>query len=149
MPDRTMRPRSRRMRAGALAAAAAAIALLPPSAGAAPAPSLATPSIEPVVVLPPSTLPGLSKPDLVVSQGDQYRFTVKNVGFALAPTSVATVTTAGSYSVPPLLPGQSATFPIAACDLDSWGDMTIRVDAARQITELSETNNSRTVFALC
>ena len=128
---------------------AAALAALPSTAGAA-GPAVKGLTLDPIqVVIPTHGYQVPRKPDLVVSRADQYQFTVKNVGFVSAGRSWASVTTDRLHLVPKLAPGQSVTFPIRACDLDSWGPMVIQVDTFKQVDELSETNNTATVRPLC
>jgi hypothetical protein len=148
MPHRKPHAARRRLHRVAIIGTLVAAAALPAAAGAAPAPTVGT-SVDTTLAPSPSGTLLPHKPDLVITRADQYSFTVKNAGFATAGQSWATVSTAGSHYVPSLAPGASRTLPIAACDLDSWGTMVIRVDAYLQVNELSESNNSTSVTPLC
>lgn len=112
-----------------------------------PAPRVPPVIVEPpVVVEPPPPPPPAPKPDLVISEmgyreTDKYFFTVKNQGEATAGPFSVTVTGAGTYAIPGLAPGASATRTFREnCQAVT---NTATADAFGQVAESDETNNTR------
>jgi RNA polymerase sigma factor (sigma-70 family) len=87
-------------------------------------------------------------PDLVVSELTAGSVTVTNVGDGAAGSFVVQVTGGGSFTIPGLAPGASATRTWSgnAC---AEGTITATVDPAGQVEESNEGNNSRSTTVLC
>ena len=104
----------------------------------------------PPPALAPVIEPPTPKPDLVISAfgynpTDMYFFTVKNQGAAAAGSFTVTVGT-GSYVIPGLAAGASATQTWASC---TSGPFVATADALAQIGESNETNNTANYTADC
>lgn len=78
-------------------------------------------------------------PDLVVSQLTSSSVTVTNVGNATAGASILTVTLIGSFTIPPLAPGQSITRTWSVCRV---GTLTAVADRQNAVAESNEGNNT-------
>jgi RNA polymerase sigma factor (sigma-70 family) len=85
-------------------------------------------------------------PDLVITSLTRSGFTVTNVGTASAGPFVVSVTLIGTFSIPGLAPGQSATRTWSICRA---GTLTAIADRGRVVTESNEDNNSRSVASTC
>jgi hypothetical protein len=101
------------------------------------------PPVEPPVEPPP---PPVLKPDLVISDmgyndADKYFFTVKNQGDAATGPFKVSVTNAGTYAIPALAPGASATRTFR--ELCQVVTNVATADVLGEINESDETNNTR------
>lgn len=109
----------------------------------------APPVLPPVVEPPPPPAP---KPDLVVSamgyaEPVKYFFTVMNQGSGAAGAFTVDVPGTGSFPIPALAPGASATRTIrTVCKAGT--DQAI-ADSLAQVAETNETNNTRSFTSIC
>jgi RNA polymerase sigma factor (sigma-70 family) len=78
-------------------------------------------------------------PDLVVGSLSKYSIVVVNRGTASAAPSVLTITFVGTFTVPALSPGASATFNWSTCRV---GTYTAVVDRTGVVAESDESNNT-------
>jgi RNA polymerase sigma factor (sigma-70 family) len=85
-------------------------------------------------------------PDLVVSSLTETGFTVTNTGTAAAGPFVVSVTLIGTFSIPGLAPGQSATRVWSAC---RRGTLTAIADRGQAVAESNERNNARSLVSDC
>jgi subtilase family serine protease len=88
----------------------------------------------------------VQKPDLVISamgysDADKYFFTVKNQGDAASGPFKVTVSNAGTYDIPALAAGASATRTFRTLCQVVTNDAT--ADAFGAVEERDETNNTR------
>jgi RNA polymerase sigma factor (sigma-70 family) len=87
-------------------------------------------------------------PDLVVSSLTASSATVTNAGSAAAGPSVLTVSVpGGTFTIPGLAPGASATRTWSTCIPP--GNITATADSGSQVAEASEGNNTRSISAAC
>jgi RNA polymerase sigma factor (sigma-70 family) len=85
-------------------------------------------------------------PDLVVSAFSRFSITVSNRGNGLAGASVLTITNVGTFSVPSLPPGGSATFSWSTCRIATYVAVVDRTQAVR---ESDESNNTASLKNAC
>jgi hypothetical protein len=85
-------------------------------------------------------------PDLVVSSLMGTGFVVTNVGTAPAGPFVVSVTSIGTFTIPGLAPGGSATRVWAAC---RNGPLTAVADRAAAVAQSNEDDNVRSVVSVC
>jgi hypothetical protein len=78
-------------------------------------------------------------PDLVVGSLSKYSIVVVNRGTGSAAPSVLTITFVGTFTVPALAPGASATFNWSTCRV---GTYTAIVDRTGVVAESDESNNT-------
>ncbi len=117
-------------------------------------PTPAPPPPLPPVLAPtePAPPPPGPKPDLVISAMDydeplKYFFTVTNQGAGAAAPFTVTVTGEGSFPIPGLAPGASATRTFRT--ICKNGTQEAFADALAQIAETDEANNKRTYDGIC
>jgi hypothetical protein len=92
------------------------------------------------IVLPPL-------PDLAIASFGPFSITVVNRGNAPAGArAVLTITLVGTFTVPALAPGASATFSWSTC---RRGTYTAVVDATGLVTESNESNNTASRVSSC
>jgi hypothetical protein len=85
-------------------------------------------------------------PDLVVSAFSRFSITVTNRGNARAGASVLTITNVGTFQVPSLPPGGSATFSWSTCRVVTYSAV---VDRTQAVTESDESNNTASLRNSC
>jgi hypothetical protein len=85
-------------------------------------------------------------PDLVVSAFSRFSITVSNRGNGLAGASVLTIAYVGTFSVPSLPPGGSATFSWSTCRIVTYVAVVDRTQAVR---ESDESNNTASLKNAC
>jgi RNA polymerase sigma factor (sigma-70 family) len=85
-------------------------------------------------------------PDLVVTSFSRFSITVANQGKGKAGPSVLTITYVGTFSVPSLPPGESATFSWSTCRVAMY---TAVVDRTNAVTESNESNNTASFRNTC
>jgi len=86
-------------------------------------------------------------PDLAVSTFGPFSITVVNRGTAAATArSVLTITLVGTFTVPALAPGASATFNWSTC---RRGTYTAIVDRTNVVAESDESNNTASRLSAC
>lgn len=110
----------------------------PPDPARAPQPA---PPVQPPGSQPPP--PG-AKPDLAITYLDGVKFTVSNVGQAAAGPFVVTVRDRGTFSFSGLAAGASESREFACVN-----DATATADAANQVDESNEDNNTAAVASVC
>jgi CARDB protein len=84
--------------------------------------------------------------DLVVSAFSRYSITVTNRGTAKASASVLTITYVGTFQVPSLPPGGSATFSWSTCRIATYVAI---VDGTQAVVESDESNNTASLKNSC
>jgi RNA polymerase sigma factor (sigma-70 family) len=88
-----------------------------------------------------------SVPDLVIGSLTAFSVTVVNAGTGAAGASVLTVSVpGGTFTVPSLAPGASATFSWSSC-VD--GKIAAVADARKTVAESNEANNTASIGNLC
>jgi RNA polymerase sigma factor (sigma-70 family) len=85
-------------------------------------------------------------PDLVVSSFSRFSITVTNKGKAKAGSSVLTITNVGTFTVPSLPPGGSATFSWSTCRVATYSAV---VDRTNAVAESDESNNTASLKNTC
>jgi RNA polymerase sigma factor (sigma-70 family) len=85
-------------------------------------------------------------PDLVVSAFGRFSITVSNRGNGRAGASVLTITYVGTFQVPALAPGGSATFSWSTCKPAVYVAV---VDRTQAVTESNESNNTASLRNSC
>ena len=85
-------------------------------------------------------------PDLVLSKLTETSFTVTNTGTAAAGTFVVTVTLIGTFTIPGLAPGASATRTWSVCRV---GTLLATADRGAAVAESNESNNTATLVSDC
>jgi CARDB len=85
-------------------------------------------------------------PDLVVTSFSRFSITVTNQGNGKAGPSVLTITYVGTFSVPSLPPGGSATFSWSTCRVAMYVAV---VDRTNAVTESKESNNTASLRNRC
>jgi RNA polymerase sigma factor (sigma-70 family) len=85
-------------------------------------------------------------PDLVISALTRSGFTVTNTGAAAAGSFVVSVTLIGTFTLPGLAAGQSATRTWSICRV---GTLTAIADRGAAVLESDETNNTRSITSAC
>ena len=85
-------------------------------------------------------------PDLYVSAFAKFSITVSNRGNAAAGPSVLTITYVGTFTVPSLPPGGSATFSWSTCRVATYNAI---VDRTKVVDESDESNNTATRDNTC
>jgi hypothetical protein len=85
-------------------------------------------------------------PDLVVTSFSRFSITVANQGKGKAGPSVLTITYVGTFSVPSLPPGGSATFSWSTCRVVMY---TAVADRTNAVTESNESNNTASFRNTC
>jgi hypothetical protein len=85
-------------------------------------------------------------PDLVVGAFSRFSITVVNQGKGRAGASVLTITNVGTFQVPGLPPGGSATFSWSTCKVAIYSAV---VDRAQVVAEADESNNTATRRNTC
>jgi subtilase family serine protease len=85
-------------------------------------------------------------PDLVVSSFSRFSITVTNNGKGTAGSSVLTITFVGTFTVPSLPPGGSATFSWSTCRITTY---TAVVDRTNAVAESDESNNAASIKNTC
>jgi hypothetical protein len=85
-------------------------------------------------------------PDLVVAALAANAITVANRGAAAASASTLTITLVGTFTVPPLAPGATATLTWSTCRV---GTYTAIVDRTNVVAESDETNNTASRASTC
>jgi hypothetical protein len=85
-------------------------------------------------------------PDLVISALTRSGFTVTNTGSAAAGSFVVSVTLIGTFTLPGLAAGQSATRTWSICRV---GTLTAIADRGAAVLESDETNNTRSITSAC
>jgi len=85
-------------------------------------------------------------PDLVVSAFGRFSITVSNRGSGRAGPSVLTITYVGTFQVPALAPGGSATFSWSTCKPAVYVAV---VDRTQAVTESNESNNTASLKSSC
>ncbi|HEY1365785.1 MAG TPA: sigma-70 family RNA polymerase sigma factor [Gaiellaceae bacterium] len=85
-------------------------------------------------------------PDLLVGSLTKSTITVTNRGEAAAGTSILTVTLVGTFTVPGLAPGQSATFSWSTCRAGTYSAI---VDRTNTVAESDESNNTASLANTC
>lgn len=85
-------------------------------------------------------------PDLVVSAFSRFSITVTNKGKGKAGASVLTITNVGTFSVPSLPAGGSATFSWSTCRVAMYVAV---VDRTNAVTESDEANNTASLRNTC
>jgi CARDB/Sigma-70 region 2 len=93
------------------------------------------------IVAPPPPLP-----DLYVASFTKNTITVRNRGNAAAGTSVLTITLVGTFTVPALAPGASATFSWSTCRAGTYSAI---VDRTNVVVESDEKNNTASRANTC
>lgn len=97
-------------------------------------------------VAPPPPPPPPALPDLVVSALTKSGFVVTNTGPAAAGAFVVSVTLIGTFSVPGIAPGASASRTWSTCRV---GTITAIADRGADVPESDESNNTRAVVSTC
>jgi RNA polymerase sigma factor (sigma-70 family) len=82
-------------------------------------------------------------PDLVVSVLGKSTVTIANRGNASAGASTLTITLVGTFSVPALAPGASATFSWSTCRVGTYSAIADRTNAVRESDEGNNTASRR------
>jgi RNA polymerase sigma factor (sigma-70 family) len=85
-------------------------------------------------------------PDLVVASFSRFSITVTNQGKGQAGPSVLTITYVGTFSVPSLPPGGSATFSWSTCRITTYSAV---VDRTNAVAESDESNNTASLKNTC
>lgn len=85
-------------------------------------------------------------PDLVISSFSRFSITVANRGKATAGASVLTITSVGTFRVPSLAPGASATFQWSTCTVTTYVAVADRGGA---VAESDESNNTASYTNTC
>ena len=85
-------------------------------------------------------------PDLVISKLTETSFTVTNTGTAAAGQFVVTVTLIGTFTIPGLAPGASATRTWSIC---RRGTLLATADRGANVAESDESNNTATLVSDC
>jgi RNA polymerase sigma factor (sigma-70 family) len=85
-------------------------------------------------------------PDLVVTSFSRFSITVTNKGKGKAGSSVLTITYVGTFSVPSLPPGGSATFSWSTCRIVTYSAV---VDRTNAVAESDESNNTASLRNTC
>ncbi len=85
-------------------------------------------------------------PDLYVSAFTKFSITVANRGNATAGTSVLTITNVGTFTLPSLPAGDSATFTWSTCRVATYAAI---VDRTKVVDESDESNNTATRDNTC
>ena len=85
-------------------------------------------------------------PDLVVGSFSRFSITVTNRGKGKAGPSILTITYVGTFSVPSLPPGGSATFSWSTCRVATYLAV---VDRTNAVAESDESNNTATLRNTC
>jgi hypothetical protein len=85
-------------------------------------------------------------PDLVVTSFSRFSITVTNQGKGKAGPSVLTITNVGTFSVPSLPPGGSATFSWSTCRVAMYVAV---VDRTNAVAESNESNNTASLRNSC
>jgi RNA polymerase sigma factor (sigma-70 family) len=85
-------------------------------------------------------------PDLVISKLTETSFTATNTGPAAAGPFVVTVTLIGTFTIPGLAPGASATRVWSACRI---GTLLATADRGAAVAESNESNNTATLVSDC
>jgi RNA polymerase sigma factor (sigma-70 family) len=85
-------------------------------------------------------------PDLVVGAFSRFSITVVNQGKGRAGESVLTITSVGTFQVPTLPPGGSATFSWSTCKPAVYNAV---VDRTQAVTESNESNNTASLRNSC
>jgi RNA polymerase sigma factor (sigma-70 family) len=86
------------------------------------------------------------QPDLVISSLTKFTVTVTNRGTATAGPSVLTITLVGTFTVPSLAPGASATFSWSTCRPGTYSAIADRTNA---VAESNEENNTASRSNTC
>ena len=87
-----------------------------------------------------------AKPDIVVSSLSRFSITVTNKGKGKAGPSVLTITNVGTFTVPGLAPGGSATFSWSTCRIATYSAV---VDRTNAVAESDESNNTASLENTC
>ena len=82
----------------------------------------------------------------MVSAFSRFSITVSNRGNGPAGASVLTITYVGTFTVPGLPPGGSATFSWSTCRLATYVAV---VDRAQAVRESDESNNTASLKNAC
>ncbi len=85
-------------------------------------------------------------PDLVVTSFSRFSITVTNQGKGEAGPSVLTITYVGTFTVPSLPPGGSATFSWSTCRVVTYNAV---VDRTNAVAESDESNNTASLRNTC
>jgi hypothetical protein len=85
-------------------------------------------------------------PDLAVGAFSRFSITVVNEGKGRAGASVLTITNVGTFQVPGLPPGGSATFSWSTCRVAIYSAV---VDRSQAVAESDESNNTATLRNSC
>jgi RNA polymerase sigma factor (sigma-70 family) len=85
-------------------------------------------------------------PDLVVTAFSRFSITVANQGKGRAGASVLTITNVGTFQVPSLPPGGSATFSWSTCKVAIYSAV---VDRTQAVVESDESNNTASLRNSC
>jgi len=85
-------------------------------------------------------------PDLVLSKLTETSLTVTNAGTAAAGPFVVTVTLIGTFTIPGLAPGASATRTWSVCPR---GTLLATADRGAAVAESNESNNTATLVSDC
>jgi RNA polymerase sigma factor (sigma-70 family) len=85
-------------------------------------------------------------PDLVISSFTKFSITITNRGTATAGPSILTITLVGTFTVPSLAPGASATFSWSTCRVGTYSAM---VDRTNVVKESNESNNTASRRSTC
>jgi len=86
------------------------------------------------------------RPDLYVSAFSRFGITISNKGTATAGPSTLTISSIGTFKVPSIPPGGSATFSWSICRVAVY---TAIVDREQAVAESDETNNTATLRNTC
>ena len=124
------------------------IETLTPTAAPLKLPPIVMPPVEP----PKEPPPPVQKPDLVISMGAEppplsYFFTVKNQGTGAAKPFTVSVSGHGTFTIPGLAPGASATRTYKTT-CQNVVDTAI-ADSLGEVAETDETNNNATLQDAC
>jgi hypothetical protein len=85
-------------------------------------------------------------PDLVVGAFSRFSITVSNRGNARAGASILSITYVGTFSVPSLPPGGSATFSWSTCRVATYVAVA---DRSQAVVESDESNNTASLRNTC
>ena len=85
-------------------------------------------------------------PDLVVGAFSRFSITVTNNGKGRGGPSVLTITNVGTFQVPTLPPGGSATFSWSTCKVAVYLAV---VDRTQAVVESDESNNTASLRNTC
>jgi subtilase family serine protease len=87
-----------------------------------------------------------AQPDLALSAFSAYSITVTNRGTATASANVLTITLLGTFTVPVLAPGASATIRWTICRTGTYSAI---VDRTNVVVESDEKNNTASRVSSC